>query len=90
MARLFSSLQITAEEFIHLQAAAKEFMLDEKHPDRYDCVGNKEKGDTDMTKLKLFGCVKMFLDNGWGERLWGKGATDPEKQTLKWPGSEKR
>jgi hypothetical protein len=65
-------------------------MLDPDHPDRYETVGSKERGDNDMVKLKLFSCVKTFLEDKWGDRLWGKGATEPEKQTLKWPGSEKR
>lgn len=90
MASLFVSLQITAEEFLQLQAAAKDFMLDPEHPDRYETVGGKEKGDTDMVKLRLFSCVKTFLDDTWGERLWGKGATEPERQTLRWPESDKR
>lgn len=90
MARLFTSLQITAEEFLHLQAAAKDFMLDPSHPDRYETVGNKDRGDSDMIKLKLFACVKSFLEGHWGDRLWGSGATNPQQQTLRWPSAEKR
>ena len=61
-------------------------MLDESHPERFECVGSKG-GDTDMVKLKLFGCVESFLeDEGWGETCWGEGAQRIEgERRLRWP-----
>lgn len=81
MSKLFMSLELTPEQFLHLQAAAKSYMLDPAHPDRYNCVGSKAKVDTDMVKLKLFNCVEAFLEEeGWGERCWGASAErDPSK-----------
>jgi hypothetical protein len=86
MSKLFTSLELTPEEFLHLQAAAKAYMLDPAHPERGECVGNRGRGDTDMTKLKLFGCVKSFLeDEGWGDRCFGPNADSAEVRKLKWP-----
>jgi len=86
MSKLFTSLEVTPEQFLHLQAAAKNYMLDKSYPERRDCVGNRGKGDTDMTKLKLYGCVNNFLqDEGWGERLFGENAPEASQRKLKWP-----
>lgn len=88
MSKLFTSLELTPEQFLHLQAAAKSYMLDPAHPDRYNCVGSKAKVDTDMVKLKLFNCVEVFLEEeGWGERCWGANPErDPSKTwRLRWP-----
>lgn len=86
MSKVFTSLELSPEQFLHLQAAAKNYMLDEKHPERSDCVGGKKNMDTDMTKLKLFACVKSFLeDEGWGERCFGENAPGAEKRKFKWP-----
>lgn len=86
MSKLFTSLELTPEQFLHLQAASKNYMLDDRYPERRDCVGNKGRGDTDMTKLKLFGCVKNFLeDEGWGERCFGENAPGSDLRKLKWP-----
>lgn len=86
MSKLFTSLELTPEQFLHLQAAAKSYMLDEQHPDRSDCVGGRARGDTDMAKLKLFACVKAFLDDeGWGERCFGEKAPGADKRKLKYP-----
>lgn len=86
MSKLFTSLELTPEQFLHLQAAAKNYMLDEKYPERSECVGNRGRGDTDMIKLKLFGCVKSFLeDEGWGERCFGENAPGADQRKLKWP-----
>lgn len=88
MSTLYTSLELNAEQFLHLQAAAKKYMLDENYPERSDCVGNKSKGDTDMTKLKLFGCVESFLVNeGWGEKCWGASAPGAKTRKLKYPES---
>ena len=86
MSKLFISLELTPEQFIHLQAAAKNYMLDPAHPERSACVGGKGKGDTDMTKIKLFQCVSAFLEvDGWGERCFGQTAPGASQRKLKWP-----
>ncbi|RDL40539.1 uncharacterized protein BP5553_00518 [Venustampulla echinocandica] len=86
MSKLFTSLHIGPEQFLHLQAAAKAYMLDEKYPERSECVGSKSKGDTDMVKLNLFGCVEAFLeDEGWGERCFGPNSVGAKERKLKWP-----
>ncbi len=93
MSKLFTSLEISPEQFLRLQAAAKAYMLDPQHPERYHCVGSKGRVDTDMVKLKLFGCVEAFLeDEGWGQRCWGANADRESEQgqqgknrRLRWP-----
>jgi hypothetical protein len=83
MSKLFMSLQLTPENFLHLQAQAKAYMLDSAHPDRQSCVGNRGKGDTDMVKLRLFNCVGAFLAEGAGEQFFGKHAEKPaENETI--------
>ncbi|KAF2022292.1 hypothetical protein BU24DRAFT_447100 [Aaosphaeria arxii CBS 175.79] len=72
MSKLFISLQLTPENFLHLQAKAKTYMLDTSHPERQNCVGNRGKGDTDMVKLRLFNCVRDFLKEGAGEQFFGE------------------
>lgn len=86
MSKLFTSLELTAEQFLHLQSAAKAYMLDPNHPERGDCVGNRGRGDTDMVKLKLFACVKSFLeDEGWGARCFTDEVVGGKFRKLKWP-----
>lgn len=86
MSKLFTSLELSPEDFLHLQAAAKAYMLDPDHPERRDCVGSRGRGDTDMVKLKLFGCVKSFLeDEGWGDKCFGDDAPGAAVRKLKWP-----
>ena len=88
MAKIFKSMDLTTEEFISFQTAAKTFMLDEKHPERNETVGDRSRNEGDLTKLRLFNCVKEFLDNeGWGERVWGQGAANAASKKLKWPES---
>ncbi|KAI9838576.1 MAG: hypothetical protein M1819_004888 [Sarea resinae] len=88
MSKLFTSLELSPENFLHLQAAAKIYMLDSSHPERQNCVGNRGKGDTDMVKLRLYNCVKAFLElEGIGEKFFGKDA-DHEgaaPRRLVWP-----
>ncbi|KAI9678826.1 MAG: hypothetical protein M1817_005886 [Caeruleum heppii] len=73
MSKLFSSLELSPENFLHLQAAAKGYMLDENHPERRDCVGNRGKGDTDMVRLRLHHCVREFLEqDDRGLRFFGR------------------
>ncbi|ESZ98008.1 hypothetical protein SBOR_1621 [Sclerotinia borealis F-4128] len=85
MSKVFTKLEMAPEDFITLQAAAKDYMLDPEHPDRSACVGSKDKRDSDMTKLKLYACVRNFLADegeGWGEKLFGKNS--PSGATRKW------
>lgn len=77
MSKLFMSLQLSPENFLHLQAQAKTYMLDPAHPERQNCVGNRGKGDTDMVKLRLFNCVRDFLSDGVGERFFGENVEKP-------------
>ena len=89
MSKLYSSLELSPESFLHLQAAAKGYMLDEHHPERRDCVGQRGRGDTDLVKLKLWNCVKDFLDDlGNGEKYFGDhvNSTDGHRpRTMFWP-----
>ncbi|KAK0125167.1 hypothetical protein ONS96_009028 [Cadophora gregata f. sp. sojae] len=86
MSKLFTSLELTAEQFLRLQSAAKAYMLDPNHPERGDCVGSRGRGDTDMVKLKLFACVKSFLeDEGWGARCFTAEVVGGKYRKLRWP-----
>lgn len=88
MSKLFTSLELSPENFLHLQAAAKAYMLDPDHPERSDCVGQRGKGDSELVKMRLWNCVATFLDlegNGrlhFGEDVLGEeGAT----RSMIWP-----
>ncbi|KAK3062398.1 hypothetical protein LTS18_004131 [Coniosporium uncinatum] len=74
MSKLYASLNLSPENFLHLQSAAKAYMLNPDHPERRDCVGNRGKGDTDMVKLRLFNCVRDFLTDGVGERFFSQAS----------------
>jgi hypothetical protein len=77
------SLQLSPENFLQLQALAKVYMLDTSHPERQNCVGNRGKGDTDMVKLRLFNCVRDFLNDGVGEQFFGEDVEKPgEKDAI--------
>ncbi|KAK7189462.1 hypothetical protein DPSP01_001453 [Paraphaeosphaeria sporulosa] len=80
MSKLFMSLQLSPESFLHLQAEAKSYMLNPAHPERQNCVGNRGKGDTDIVKLRLFNCVREFLDGGAGERYFGETAASKRQR----------
>jgi hypothetical protein len=83
MSKLFMSLQLSPENFLHLQALAKAYMLDTTHPERQNCVGNRGKGDTDMVKLRLFNCVRDFLNDEIGEQFFGENVEKPgEKDAM--------
>ncbi|KAH6878343.1 hypothetical protein BKA58DRAFT_93524 [Alternaria rosae] len=83
MSKLFMSLQLSPENFLQLQALAKGYMLDTSHPERQSCVGNRGKGDTDMVKLRLFNCVRDFLNEGVGEQFFGEDVEKPgEKDAI--------
>lgn len=86
MSKIFTSLEVTPEQFLHLQAAAKVYMLDENYPERSQSVATKSRGGSDMIKLNLFECVRRFLeDEGWGKRYFGEDAPSGESRRLKWP-----
>jgi hypothetical protein len=90
MSRLFSSLHLPPEEFLHLQSAAKTYMLADDHPERRDCVGQRGKTDSDMVKLKLWNCVQLFLDQeGNGEKFFGANARKADNEdgarSMTWP-----
>jgi len=77
IAKMFSSLEISPENFLHLQAAAKNYMLNDEFPERRDCVGQRGKGDTEMVKLRLWNCVRQFLEaEGHGERFFGENVVN--------------
>jgi hypothetical protein len=83
MSKLFMSLQLSPEYFLQLQASAKAYMLDPTHPERQNCVGNRGKGDTDMVKLRLFNCVRDFLNDRVGEQFFGEHVEKPgEKDAI--------
>lgn len=88
MSRLYASLELSPENFLHLQAAAKNYMLDDAHPERRDCVGQRGKGDTELVKLRLWNCVRDFLEaEGNGERYFGESVVNegmPPRQYI-WP-----
>jgi hypothetical protein len=87
--KLYSSLELSPESFVHLQTAAKEYMLDEHHPERLDTIGQRGRGDTDLVRLKLWNFVKEFLDDlGNGQRFFGENVPNVEGQaprTMMWP-----
>ena len=73
MSKMFMSLELSPENFLQLQAAAKAYMLDDNHPERREAVGQRGKGDTEMVKLRLWNCVRQFLEvEGHGERFFGE------------------
>ena len=87
--KLYSSLELSPESFVHLQTAAKEYMLDEDHPERLDTIGQRGRGDTDLVKLKLWNFVKEFLDDlGNGQSFFGEhvpGVEGQQPRTMIWP-----
>jgi hypothetical protein len=88
ISKMFSSLEISPENFLHLQAAAKNYMLNDEHPERRDCVGQRGKGDTEMVKLRLWNCVRQFLEaEGNGERFFGENVVNEGMgpRTYIWP-----
>jgi hypothetical protein len=93
MSKLFSSLELSPENFLHLQAAAKGFMLDKNFPERQNCVGARGKGNIDMVKLRLYNCVKDFLEKeGNGEKFFGKNVIleGNKKRKFVWPAQKNK
>ena len=88
MSKLYSSLDLSPENFLHLQAAAKAYMLDPTHPERRETVGQRGRGDTDMVKLRLWNRTQEFLDDlGYGARYFGEHVPAPTglQRDLYWP-----
>lgn len=78
MSKLFTSLELSPENFLYLQAAAKQYMLNSDYPDRQACVGNRGRGDNEMVKARMYQCVREFLEaEGWGEKYFGENAPPP-------------
>ncbi|KAI9367474.1 hypothetical protein BJX61DRAFT_528330 [Aspergillus egyptiacus] len=93
MSKMFSSLELSPENFLHLQAAAKAYMLDDRHPERRDCVGQRGKGDTEMVKLRLWNCVRHFLEvEGNGPRFFGEHVVNEgmPPRTYVWPRDQQK
>ena len=88
MSALYIALELKPEDFLQLQSAAKNFMLDPDYPDRQDTVGQRGKGDSELVKLRLWQCVKDFLENeGMGEKHFGPhvlGENDVTRTKI-WP-----
>ena len=90
MSKLFSSLGLSPENFLQLQSEAKTYMLDESFPDRRETVGVRGKGDSELVKLKLWNCVKDFLDHhGNGVRFFGPHVATDER-TMIWPADKNK
>ncbi|KAL2802604.1 hypothetical protein BJX63DRAFT_425944 [Aspergillus granulosus] len=93
MSKMFTSLELSPENFLHLQAAAKAYMLDDRHPERRDCVGQRGKGDTEMVKLRLWNCVRHFLEvEGNGPRFFGEHVVNEgmPPRTYVWPRDQQK
>jgi hypothetical protein len=88
MSKLYTSLELSPENFLQLQSAAKNYMLDPNHPERRDTVGQRGRGDSEIVKLRLWNCVNEFLqDHGNGDRFFGPHVPGDEGQarTMFWP-----
>ncbi|OGM40915.1 hypothetical protein ABOM_010017 [Aspergillus bombycis] len=69
------------------------YMLDDKHPERRECVGQRGKGDTEMVKLRLWNCVRHFLEiEGHGERFFGENVVNEGMgpRTYVWPRDQQK
>jgi len=90
MSKLYTSLQLSPENFLKLQSAAKAYMLDDAHPDRRACVGNRAQTDGQGVKLKLVDCTEAFLEEeGHGEMFFGIHAPPPGKGEQGTPGQQR-
>lgn len=92
MSKMFTSLEMSPENFLQLQSSAKNYMLDENYPERQDCVGQRGKGDSELVKLRLWNCVRHFLEaEGNGERYFGEHVVNTEgARTHVWPRDQHR
>ena len=88
MSKLFTSLELSPECFLQLQSAAKNYMLSDAFPERRETVGQRGRGDTELVKLRLWNCVKDFLDGeGNGQQFFGPDVPGDEgmTRTMFWP-----
>lgn len=88
MSKLFTSLELSPEAFLQLQSAAKNYMLNDAFPERRDTVGQRGKTDSELVKLRLWNCVKDFLENeGNGDLFFGPQVAGDEGRvrTMFWP-----
>ena len=88
MSKVFTSLELSPENFLHLQATAKAYMLDPEHPERRDCVGQRGKGDSELVKMRLWNCAAKFLDEeGHGLSHFGQDVpgADGASNSMLWP-----
>ena len=91
MSKLYSSLGLTPENFLHLQSSAKAYMLDENYPERQSCVGHRGGNESNqLIRLKLKNCTQDFLTaEGLGEKYWGSSQANSSGNenfgSLIWP-----
>ncbi|KAG9236687.1 hypothetical protein BJ875DRAFT_482075 [Amylocarpus encephaloides] len=86
VSELFLSLQVSIEQFVNLEGAAKDFMLDENHLERRECVGKTKKANNIAIQQQLIACVECFLLNeGWGEQCWGVFSEGRNQSNILWP-----
>jgi len=86
MSKLFTSLELLPDAFLELQAAAKNYMLDEDQPERYECIGTQGRANAEITKLRLLNTTRSFLeDEGWGQRCFGQRTLEGRARKLRWP-----
>lgn len=96
LGKLFNTLELSVEAFLEVQNAAKDFMLDENHPERREVVGYKKSNiNNDVAKLKLWNCVDEFLRlENVGEKFFGHqvNINTPEApvRTFFWPQDHQR
>lgn len=93
MSKLYASLELSPENFLRLQASAKGYMLNNAYPDRRDCVGQRGKGDSELVRLKLWNCVRDFLDHeGHGKSFFGVEARGENGKTrsMIWPNDKNK
>ena len=92
MSELYEKLQVTPDQFLHLQAAAKDYMLDPDHPERREVIGKKSAVDlpsSNTAKIKLYRITSAFLwEEGWGEKCWGANAPRSVPRDINWPEAE--
>ena len=88
MSKLFTSLELSPECFLQLQSAAKNYMLSDAFPDRRETIGQRGRGDSELVKLRLWNCVKDFLEGeGNGQRFFAPDVPGDEGavRTMFWP-----
>lgn len=91
LGKVYASLELAPENFLKLQSAGRDFMLNPTHPERREVVGHRRhSGGTDVAKLKLWNCVEEFLrDEGNGDTFFGaeagQGIPGATERTMFWP-----